>query len=535
MIPNQALIGAPLAKLQEDFKLVPLNVLQGYVSDTSADPSSGFIRTVVAAELARRKRVQDESNAARQPDPTTRPTVIQELASAPPPANFAHGGIIAFSKGSEEPVPSTQRPDESFEDFRRRVFEEDYARQQSANEERKQKSEEERLRLLAQKLPNLGMRRPLAPLEQALQTPAEISRMYDASWAKDVMPSAPSGQATPTKTAVPGKTPGQAGPATPGKTPGSVSTRPAATPTAPAPAASRDEGITSLADYNKKQAEELTLMGTMPKFTPEQEEAARTAAAKRLSAVQDPYMKAIADLQAKQAQIGESRGGDPFGRALMQLGLGMMKGIGRPGTGINALGEAGLGALASYEKEELGKIDRATKVNQLQIELQKELMKQGVDRVTAGNVAAKEARNIEEDRAKEIRTAAQQRATVLTNMEAANQRAAYQAGLLEAKERETDARAELRNAMAGRRMDQILLATQKLEQAQQLVAIREVDAKRKLITDEIDAITKSPSAFTQKGQQQIQQLMGELSALRGGGGSKAVTNSQFPGFSVGNP
>jgi len=176
-MPTQALIGEPLAKLQEDFKLLPPNVLQGYLSDTSVDPSSGFIRTVVAAELSRRRRLEEQSKASAQPDPTTRPTVVQELASAPPTANYANGGIIAFQSG--EKVPSTQRPDESFEDFRRRVFEEELARQQEKNEEKAAASEKERLRRLALRPSNLGMGRPFAPLvSEVTDKPVDFDTPY---------------------------------------------------------------------------------------------------------------------------------------------------------------------------------------------------------------------------------------------------------------------------------------------------------------------------------------------------------------------
>lgn len=599
MIPSQALIGAPLAKLQEDFKLVPLDVLKGYVNDTSVDPSSGFIRTVVAAELARRKRVQDESNAASQPDPTNRPTVAQELAGIPAvqpaqpapsdqPANFAHGGIIAFSEGSKEPVPGGE------ESWMNRVNREAHERGVREPNEYlasiKDPVEREKARRalygpapnpleglksglasmgaatkdmlsapvrlvagLAEKYlptPDIpesfygGDRSSLTPYmdklrrEQAGQSGAtdeaalsDLAKFaYGPSWAKDVIPSASSSQV------VPAKTPSQAGPATPGKTPARDTTRPAATPAAPA--ASRGEGIASLADYNKKQAEELTLMGTMPKFTPEQEEAARIAAAKRLSAVQDPYMKTIADLQAKQAQIGESRGGNPFSRAMMQMGLGMAAGMGRPGTALSAFGKAGLGALDSYEKEELGKIDRATKTNQLQIELQKELMKQGVDRVTAGNVAAKEARNIEEDRAKEIRTAAQQRATVRTGIEAKNQLNEYQTGLLEAKQQMLHLQEQLAAARASGNLAQMDIARQKIEIAQGNLNRLVEETARKNIQAQIKTIQDNiPLALSKEGQAQIKALNAQLGALGtgGGGSSTATTNSQFPGFSVGNP
>lgn len=116
MIPTEALIGAPLTELQDDFKLVPQGILQNYLSDTSVDPSSGFIRTVALAELSRRKRIQDDSNASRQPNPANMPTVAQTLLSTPaiqpaqldqpeqPPVNLAHGGIVAFNDGGSTDV-----------------------------------------------------------------------------------------------------------------------------------------------------------------------------------------------------------------------------------------------------------------------------------------------------------------------------------------------------------------------------------------------------------------------------------------------
>jgi len=165
-------------------------------------------------------------------------------------------------------------------------------------------------------------------------------------------------------------------------------------------------------------------------------------------------------------------------------------------------------------------------------------MKQGVDRNTAADLAEREARKQMFDAEKEKRDSAKDLGTLALGKLTADQRVAYQTGLLEAKQRETEARAELQNATAGRRMDQILLATQKLEQAQRLVAIREIDAKRKLITDEMDAIAKSPLAFTQQGMQQIQRLMRELSALRAGGeggagggtAAPATGSAKFLGF-----
>ena len=600
MIPSQALIGAPLAKLQEDFKLVPSNVLKGYVNDTSVDPSSGFIRTVVAAELARRKRVQDESNAASQPDPTNRPTVAQELAGIPAaqpaqpapsdqPANFAHGGIIAFSEGSKEPVPGGE------ESWMNRVNREAHERGVREPNEYlasiKDPVEREKARRalygpafdpikslmglrstigtvaadaalaplrygagLAEKylpIPKIpeglfgGDRSSLTPgidklgKEQAGQSGAtdeaalsDLAKFaYGPSWAKDVIPSASSSQV------VPAKTPSQAGPAVPGQAgPARDTTRPAATPAAPA--ASRGEGIASLADYNKKQAEELALMGTMPKFTPEQEEAARKAAEDRLKGVQDPHMKAIADLQAKQAQIGESRGGNPFSRAMMQMGLGMAAGMGRPGTALSAFGKAGLGALDSYEKEELGMIDRALKINQTKIELQKALMQQGVDRVTAGNLAEKEARNIVEERAKEIRTAAQQRATVRTGIEAKNQLNEYQTGLLEAKQQMLHLQEQLAAARASGNLAQMDIARQRIEIAQGNLNRLVEETARKNIQAQIKTIQDNiPLALSKEGQAQIKALNAQLGALGtgGGGSSTATTNSQFPGFSVGNP
>lgn len=408
MIPSQALIGAPLAKLQEDFKLVPLDVLKGYVNDTSVDPSSGFIRTVVAAELARRKRVQDESNAASQPNPANRPTVAQELAGIPAaqpaqsapsdqPANFAHGGIIALN-GEEGSYLKRQYPKEMAE-----------------------------RNILADLFSGVGP--TLKDFVQGL----EGFKGYEArrAEARDEPKAKPSETLFPesgTELAPIPATPTAAVSPKPNITANRVSTRPTATPAAPA-APTQDAGLTNF--NTQMDALMQQVLAPTPSLTTAQADAARKAAEDRLKGVQDPYMKAIADLQAKQAQIGESRGGDPFGRAMMQLGLGMMKGIGRPGTGINALGEAGLGALASYEKEELGKIDRATKVNQLQIEMQKALMQQGVDRVTAGNLAEKEARNIVEERAKESRAAGTSAANILTNKQTLNERTAHHLAQLE--------------------------------------------------------------------------------------------------------
>jgi len=556
-------IGVPLEDAMRKMRIMnPLELFQ-----YRYDPGYGQAAT---AELNRRARVQAEAAAQKNPDPSNKPTVMEELLyslttgkPASPPVRMAQGGIVAFNGEEESYVQRTNR-----EARERGVRESDP--ELAAIKDIK---ERDRRRLEKYGPPRDPMLEGLASMGAAAKDVLSYPVRATAAAASKYLPipeipesffggdrssmtpyfdqlrkqrmeqikAQPSGisEAAIGELGINPEakvSPRTVSNALPSSRPAAVS-RPAVAPTPAVPAApeaSAPKEDADLAKYNADIEKALKSVATMPSITPEQLAAARGEAEKRRSGITSPYMAKIAELQQEQEKIGASRDAGAMSRALTQFGLNLAGKSSRPGSAAAALSEAGLGALASFEKEQLGMMDRAVRMNQNKIELQKELMKQGLDRNTAGDLAEKEARRIEEDRAKDIRAAGKDTATILTQQQTAIQRAEYQAGLLEAKQREIEARAELRNAMAGRKVDQILLATQKLEQAQQLVAIREQDSKRKLITNEIDAITKSPIAFTQQGMQQIQRLMGELSALRAGGegGAGAAAGDSSKGWEI---
>jgi len=104
----------------------------------------------------------------------------------------------------------------------------------------------------------------------------------------------------------------------------------------------------------------------------------------------------------------------------MQFGLRTIQGGSRPGTAGSAVAGAGLEALSSYEKEQTGMIERALRTNQIKIELEKELMKQGVDRNTAADLAEREARKQVADVEREKGDRAKDRGTLAIQKQQAN-------------------------------------------------------------------------------------------------------------------
>jgi len=220
-------VGGPLDDIYKDLKLLPTEVLKSYLQNPNNMQADGVSFSLMAGGvLADRARQQAAFAASQQPNPAQIPTVAQTLAQGQPvgvegvPAGGA--GITAFSTQAQQPqqqqqpqqitlnqpkqatpislatpyaaaktplqqqvsAPPTptrkmaqggivalsgggmpkQEPGESFEDFRRRVFEEDLARQQERNAERAEASEQERMRRLGLRQSNLGMARPFAPL-----------------------------------------------------------------------------------------------------------------------------------------------------------------------------------------------------------------------------------------------------------------------------------------------------------------------------------------------------------------------------------
>lgn len=157
-------------------------------------------------------------------------------------------------------------------------------------------------------------------------------------------------------------------------------------------------GLPSLRE-TPEMKEAFANIGTMPSFSAEDAEKARKLAQERYRSAVDPRMAEIRRLQEEQSRIGSERDSGAFGRALMEAGLRGLEASSRPGSAAYALGVAGRAGLGAYEKEQATILDRAVKANQLKIALEKDLMKQGLDEVTASNLAEKEARKITEDTA----------------------------------------------------------------------------------------------------------------------------------------
>lgn len=177
-------------------------------------------------------------------------------------------------------------------------------------------------------------------------------------------------------------------------TPATATAATPSTPTTPEAA----PGLPSLRE-TPEMKEAFANIGTMPSFSPEDAEKARKEAVERYRGAVDPRMAEIQKLYAAQSGIA-GKGQENF-MPLMVAGLGaqlaqMSAPKGTLAHGLGAIAESGIG---SYRKNQQEQVARELEANKLQIKLQEQLMKQGLDEVTAGNVAEKEARKIVEDTA----------------------------------------------------------------------------------------------------------------------------------------
>lgn len=494
-------IGGDLEGTLADLRMVPDQVLASYSQNaTPLAKGNVTLGLAVTSELARRKGIRQEQAAKENPDPQGLPTVLQGLlsgqmsgpggtpapaagisafsqqprqpqqtqqpqqivlnqpktATAPtfatpysapklptPPSQLtrkmAQGGIVALAGGGD---PGKQEPGESFEDFRKRVFEEELVRQQERNAERevasdraRQASEEERLRRLAQRAPNLGMRRPFDPLVPEGPGPAisgtpypetaatrsilrdrsgvtSLLREPSVSTPTDTSPRASSAQTTTSELEQSLIRDGVTNPDERAfiinklRTEPNITYRHVPTTSSPSPTASdipdieipsagtAQAGLGSLRQMLLQKIPTLyEQAGTNRTFSPEAAEKARTEAAKRLKDVVDPRMAEIQKLLEQQKQIAMSDQQNYLPNMLTSIGSAILKGQGaRPGTGVAALANAVEAAKGYQDRDTQLRIATELKQNQYKIDLQKDLMRQGVDQITASNVAEREAR-----------------------------------------------------------------------------------------------------------------------------------------------
>ena len=586
-------VGGPLDAIRRDLMKIPPAVFASYLQNPDNTPNGGVaFSLLVGLEAARRQKIEEDRKRQEQPDPSRIPTIAEELragqmrdmegvptyktgiaasaqpAAAPPaapapapvaaaptpapapapvamagpPVRMAHGGIIAFSGGG---MPK-QEPGESFEDFRRRVFEEELARQQEKNEEKAAASEKERLRRLALRPSNLGMGRPFAPLvSEVTDKPVDYDTPYPEpasirggarAGVASLLQDAPRNVATPAPAPAPAYAPtrdtseldqslladGVTDPAIRAALVQSMradaaagkqfSYKPQAAPITPSAASP----IPAPPVSNKAFEDALGMIGTRADFTPEKAAAAQAKALAERSGVIDPRMAEIRRLQAEAEGIGSRRDEGALGRALMQFGLRTMQGGSRPGTAGSAVAGAGLEALGSYEKEQTGMIERALKANQIKIELEKELMKQGVDSLTAGRLAEKEARDFAFKTAEEGREVGSKMASALVQKQQADtalERAYNQLTIAEGRLRElvnknaTDA--EINRARMER--DYLLYELRKLSGVREDIA-----EKRKTLQAEAKILEGD---FRPEARARLTGIRAQLAALDTGGGA----------------
>lgn len=546
-------MGPAVREAQEDMELLPLPVLFQYMQNPQNMSADGVAFSLIAAtELARRKRLEDAATASQQPDPSRVPTIAEGLmsgqmgdtggvptpktgiaafaqpAAAPPaapapapvaaaptpapapapvamagpPIRMAHGGIIAFNGEERSDVPK-QEP-------LRRQYPKEMAERN----------------ILADLFSGVG-----PTLEDFVQG-LKGFKGYEARRAEARGES----KATPSGTPFPESgtelTPAPTASTAIAKPASKPVARPAVAPTPTAPAAPAAPVASTEPDAF---AEAMKVLGAPPAtLTPEQAEAARKQAQERLSGITDPRMARIAALQAEAEGIGSRRDEGALGRALMQLGLRTMQGGSRPGTAGSAIAGAGLEALSSYEKEQTGMIERALRTNQIKIELEKELMKQGVDRNTAADLAEREARKQVADVEREKRDSAKDLGTLAIQKQGLDVRADLKLQELALRQQIAEAQNNVRMLQisgASRESELAMLKLQNLMQQQQsLLLDRARDNVDKFISSSVPLqmeIAKNPG--------KVQQLYREEAARLGvktadGITAPATGSAKFVGF-----
>ena len=148
-------ITARLAKL-------PDQALQQYAMMHKEDP---YIMALAVSESNRRKQIRAAGQVQAQEQPKVADQALMDMAPQQSPdeagiaglaagdMNFADGGIVAFAGGGEvehyADAGLVRLPNESFADFRRRMFDMELKRQRESNLATEQAREAERARLLA--------------------------------------------------------------------------------------------------------------------------------------------------------------------------------------------------------------------------------------------------------------------------------------------------------------------------------------------------------------------------------------------------
>jgi len=195
-------------------------------------------------------------------------------------------------------------------------------------------------------------------------------------------------------------------------------------------------GLGSLRDLLRQETPKLYEQAGINKaFSPEQEAAARKEAAERLQGAIDPRMAEIQRLIGEQSGIAARGQGDKLSEFLVRGGASLLKSGRRPSSMAYGLGEvAELGA-GMYRQNLNEQVARELEANKLQIKLQEQLMRQGVDQITAGDAATKEARRVLEVGDKEGRDIARARFDILKGGATAEADAERETRLKRAEER----------------------------------------------------------------------------------------------------
>lgn len=456
-------VGGPLDDIYKDLKLLPTEVLKSYLQNPNNMQADGVSFSLMAGGvLADRARQQAAFAASQQPNPAQIPTVAQTLAqgqpvgvegvpaggagitafstqaqqpqqqqqpqqitlnqpkqatpislatpyaaaktplqqqvSAPPTPTrkMAQGGIVAFSGEDGSYVTRSGRsassPLSDFFDYlaERSTYKKDSPVSNSEYPEPRSVRDRSGVASLSRELSAptaptaFTQRNALSDFEEALIRDSELDpSLRDPAVRAALMQSmradAAAGRQFSYKPKAPLPTPEAATPSTP--------TTPETAP-----------GLPSLRE-TPEMKEAFANIGTMPSFSAADAEKARKEAVERFRGAVDPRMAEIQKLYAAQSGIA-GKGQENF-MPLMVAGLGaqlaqMSAPKGTLAHGLGAIAESGIG---SYRKNQQEQVARELDANKLQIKLQEQLMKQGLDEVTAGNVAEKEARKIVEDTA----------------------------------------------------------------------------------------------------------------------------------------